>query len=49
MKAQEGHEDMAEDDLILSTSQNTWMKEAISVQGQGKGKNRQHSNTESCI
>ena len=49
MKAQEGHEDMAEDDLVLGTSQNTWIKEANSVQRQGKGKSRQYSNTESCI
>ena len=49
MKAQEGHEDMAEDDLMLSTTQNTWRKEANLVQGQGKGKSRQHSNTEFCI
>ena len=49
MKAQEGHEDMVEDDLVLGTSQNTWIKDANSVQGQGKGKSRQYSNTESCI
>ena len=49
MKAQEGHEDMAEDNLMLSTTQNTWRKEANSVQGQGKGKSRQHSNIEFCI
>ena len=49
MKAQEGHEDMAEDDLMLSTSQNTWRKGANSVQGQGKGESCQHHNIESCI
>ena len=26
MKSQEGHEDMAEDDLMLNTSQNAWRK-----------------------
>ena len=33
MKAQEGHEDMAEDDLMLSTSQNAWRKGQTQYRG----------------
>ena len=49
MKAQGGHEDMVEDNLTLGTSQKHTEKEANSLQGKGKGKSRQHSNTEFYI
>ena len=38
MKAQEGHEDMAEDDLMLSTSQNAWRKEQTQYRGRAREK-----------
>ena len=38
MKAQEGHEDMAEDDLMLSTSQNAWRKGQTLYRGRVKEK-----------
>ena len=38
MKAQEGHEDMAEDDLMLSTSQNAWRKGQTQYRGRTRKK-----------
>ena len=38
MKAQEGHEDMAEDDLMLSTSQNAWRKGQTQYRGRAREK-----------
>ena len=38
MKAQEGHKDMADDDLMLSTSQNAWRKGQIQYRGRTREK-----------
>ena len=38
MKAQEGHEDMAEDSLMLGTSQNTREKRQIRYRGRAREK-----------
>ena len=38
MKAQEGHEDMAEDDLMLSSSRNTWRKGQTRYRGRAREK-----------
>lgn len=38
MEAQEGHEDMAEDDLMLSTSQNAWRKGQTQYRGRTREK-----------
>ena len=38
MKAQEGNEDMAEDDLMLSTSQKAWRKGQTQYRGRTREK-----------
>ena len=38
MKAQEEHEDMAEEDLMLSTSQNAWRKGQTQYRGRTREK-----------